>query len=218
MSHGHGHGKAAEGPATEYLYKILVVGDIGTGKTAIIRRCVENQFSESYKTTIGVDFALKTIQRSNATIHLQLWDIAGQERYGNLTRVYYKEAVGAFVVFDLTRNSSFEAVKRWKEDIDNKVRLPNGDPLPVVLLANKCDLVKTPLSEEVMNDYCKENGFLAWFATSAKENINIDDSVNFLVENIIVHGSNDAIKGPGPDALKVGGERGGAPDSNACGC
>jgi|ERR1711879_15033 len=214
----HGHGKAAEGPATEYLYKILVVGDIGTGKTAIIRRCVENQFSESYKTTIGVDFALKTIQRSNATIHLQLWDIAGQERYGNLTRVYYKEAVGAFVVFDLTRNSSFEAVKRWKEDIDNKVRLPNGDPLPVVLLANKCDLVKTPLSEEVMNDYCKENGFLAWFATSAKENINIDEAVNFLVENIIVHGSNDAIKGPGPDALKVGGERGGAPDSNACGC
>jgi Ras-related protein Rab-32 len=162
--------------------------------------------------------------------------------------VYYKEAVGAFVVFDLTRNSSFEAVKRWKEDIDNvrcnanfqnlisftflqssscspllpsnlqKVRLPNGDPLPVVLLANKCDLVKTPLSEEVMNDYCKENGFLAWFATSAKENINIDEAVNFLVENIIVHGSNDAIKGPGPDALKVGGERGGAPDSNACGC
>ncbi len=99
-----------------------------------------------------------------------------------------------------------------------KVRLPNGDPLPVVLLANKCDLVKTPLSEEVMNDYCKENGFLAWFATSAKENINIDEAVNFLVENIIVHGSNDAIKGPGPDALKVGGERGGAPDSNACGC
>ncbi len=145
-------GVKSEGPA-EYLYKILVVGDIGTGKTAIIRRTVEGQFSESYKTTIGVDFALKTIQKSNNTIHLQLWyalstlvccsacnsilfvyfilfiffpppcalirDIAGQERYGNLTRVYYKEAVGAFVVFDLTRNSSFEAVKRWKEDIDN---------------------------------------------------------------------------------------------------
>ncbi len=73
------------------------------------------------------------------------------------------------------------------------MRLPNGDPLPVVLLANKCDLVKTPLSEEVMNEYCKENGFLAWFATSAKENINIDEGINFLVENILVHGGNETI-------------------------
>jgi len=82
-----------------------------------------------------------------------------------------------------------------------------------VLLANKCDLVKTPLSEEVMNDYCKENGFLAWFATSAKENINIDEAANFLVENIIVHGNNDAVKGPS-DTIKV--DRGGSSDANSC--
>jgi Ras-related protein Rab-32 len=104
----------------EFLFKVLVVGDMATGKTAIIRRCVEGAFSENYKTTIGVDFALKTIKwGSNTHVYLQLWDIAGQERYGNLTRVYYKEAVAAFVVFDLTRNSSFESVKRWKDDIDN---------------------------------------------------------------------------------------------------
>jgi len=170
---------------TEFLYKVLVVGDMGTGKTAIIRQYVNGTYSESYKSTIGVDFALKEINWDSRTlIRLQLWDIAGQERYGNMTRVYYKEAVGAFVVFDITRSSSFDAVKKWKEDIDAKVTLQDDKPIPVVLLANKCDLVKTPCSEEIMNEYCKEHGFVAWFATSAKENINITEGVNCLVEHI----------------------------------
>jgi small GTP-binding protein len=114
----------------EYLYKILVVGDIGVGKTSLIKRYVHNIFSMHYKATIGVDFALKVIQWDNQTVvRLQLWcasplwgqcaspcdrDIAGQERFGNMTRVYYKEAVGAFVVFDVTRVGTFEAVAKWK--------------------------------------------------------------------------------------------------------
>jgi len=73
----------------------------------------------------------------NSLIRLQLWDIAGQERFGNMTRVYYKEAHGAFIVFDVTRDETFDLAQRWKNDIDNKVTLPNGDPIPVVLLANK---------------------------------------------------------------------------------
>ena len=63
--------------------------------------------------------------------------IVGQERFGNMTRVYYKEAVGAFIVFDVTRVSTFEAVTKWKQDLDAKVQLPNGDTIPCVLLANK---------------------------------------------------------------------------------
>merc|ERR1711879_18174 len=130
-----------EDGVTEYLYKVLVVGDIGTGKTSIIKRYVHNIFSMHYKSTIGVDFALKVINWDPKTIvRLQLWDIAGQERFGNMTRVYYKEAVGAFVVFDVTRVNTFEAVQKWKNDIDNKVTLPPDDrPIPVVLLANKCE-------------------------------------------------------------------------------
>lgn len=93
----------------------------------------------------------------------------GQERFGNMTRVYYKEAVGAFVVFDVTRGSTFEAVSKWKHDLDSKVKLANGSPIPSVLLANKCDQKKessnnTPL----MDTFCRENGFLGWFETSAK--------------------------------------------------
>lgn len=91
-----------------------------TGKTSIIKRFVHNIFSMHYKSTIGVDFALKVINWDPSTVvRLQLWDIAGQERFGNMTRVYYREAVGAFVVFDVTRVATFEAVQKWKNDIDS---------------------------------------------------------------------------------------------------
>jgi len=87
--------------------------------------------------------------------------------------------------------------KKWKEDIDAKVTLQDEKPIPVVLLANKCDLVKTPCSEEIMNEYIKEHGFAAWFATSAKENINITEAVNTLVEHIRKSvGSEDGFNAP----------------------
>lgn len=86
-----------------------------------------------------------------------------------MTRVYYKEAVGAFVVFDVTRGSTFEAVSKWKHDLDSKVKLANGNPIPSVLLANKCDQKKESSNNTaLMDNFCKETGFLGWFETSAK--------------------------------------------------
>lgn len=86
-----------------------------------------------------------------------------------MTRVYYKEAVGAFVVFDVTRSSTFEAVSKWKHDLDSKVKLANGSPIPSVLLANKCDQKKDGSNNtSLMDNFCKETGFLGWFETSAK--------------------------------------------------
>jgi len=170
----------------EFLFKVLVVGDIATGKTSLIRRSQDGVFTETYRTTIGVDFALKTLPMAqNTYVHLQLWDIAGQERFGSLTRAYYKEAAAALIVFDLTRSSSFDSVKYWKKDIADKVCLPNGSPLPVILLANKCDLIQADLNAEVINRYCHENGFVSWFATSAKENINIEESMAFVADQIV---------------------------------
>lgn len=101
--------------------------------------------------------------------HLILLHPLGQERFGNMTRVYYKEAVGAFVVFDVTRGSTFEAVSKWKHDLDSKVKLANGSPIPSVLLANKCDQKKENVNNKaLMDNFCKETGFLGWFETSAK--------------------------------------------------
>ncbi|XP_043466861.1 EF-hand calcium-binding domain-containing protein 4B isoform X2 [Leptopilina heterotoma] len=186
------------GEKREHLYKILVIGELGAGKTSIIKRYVHQFFSQHYRATIGVDFALKVLNWDPHTIiRLQLWDIAGQERFGNMTRVYYKEAVGAFIVFDVTRSATLEAVVKWKQDLDSKVQLPDGSPIPCVLLANKCDqqkegLVNTPTK---MDEYCKEKNFAGWFETSAKENINIEEAARFLVNKIL---QNDQIlKGSG---------------------
>jgi len=172
----------------EHLFKILVIGDIGTGKTSIIKRYVHNFYSPHYRATIGVDFAMKVLNwNDEAIIRLQLWDIAGQERFGNMTRVYYKEASGAFIVFDVTRAATFEGVNRWKSDLDAKVRLADGRQIPCVLLANKCDLEKTGIvtKPQDMDDYCNRHGFVGWAETSAKENTGIEDASKHLVNHIL---------------------------------
>jgi Ras-related protein Rab-32 len=103
-----------------------------------------------------------------------------------MTRVYYKEAVGAFIVFDCARIATFDAVTKWKQDLDSKVQLPDGSPIPCILLANKCDQPKQGLCAmpAKMDEFCKENGFVTWFETSAKENTNIDESAKALVSKV----------------------------------
>ncbi|KAL5493152.1 hypothetical protein EMCRGX_G014289 [Ephydatia muelleri] len=195
----------AAGPQKrEHLYKVLVIGDLGTGKTSIIKRYVHQFFSPHYRATIGVDFALKVLSwDNNTTIRLQLWDIAGQERFGNMTRVYYKEAVGAFVVFDVTRLATFEAVQTWKKDLDNKVLLPNGKAIPAVLLANKSDLTGEGFLGNVnqLEEYCKEKGFEGWFETSAKENTGIEEAARFLVSKILLN--DDKAEHSSPDDTDI---------------
>ncbi|XP_008834923.1 ras-related protein Rab-32 [Nannospalax galili] len=200
---------ATAAPETrEHLFKVLVIGELGVGKTSIIKRYVHQLFSQHYRATIGVDFALKVLSWDHRTlVRLQLWDIAGQERFGNMTRVYYKEAVGAFVVFDLSRSSTFEAVLKWKSDLDSKVHLPNGNPIPAVLLANKCDQKRdSSQSPSQLDQFCKDHGFTGWFETSAKDNINIDEATRFLVENILANDQNFPREENDMDKIKLGEE------------
>ena len=179
----------------ELLYKVLVVGDIGTGKTSFIKRYVHNIFQIHYKSTIGVDFALKVIKwDDNTNIRLHISDIAGQERYGNMTRAYYKEAVGAFVVFDVTRHSTFDSITKWKSDIDSKVTLfGTSDPIPVVLLANKIDLLsgedddnlEWEQKKKTLDNICVQHGFEGWYETSAKDNVGIETCTTMLINALI---------------------------------
>ncbi|XP_029155864.1 LOW QUALITY PROTEIN: uncharacterized protein LOC114928733 [Nylanderia fulva] len=207
----------------EHLYKILVIGELGAGKTSIIKRYVHQFFSQHYRATIGVDFALKVLNWDPHTIiRLQLWDIAGQERFGNMTRVYYKEAVGAFIVFDVTRSATLDAVVKWKQDLDSKVQLPDGSSIPCVLLANKCDQQKEGLvnSPAKMDEYCKEKNFSGWFETSAKENVNIEEAARFLVNKIL---QNDQVmrgngsQGP-PDGERFALSQSPTSSKKSCGC
>ncbi|XP_028028376.1 ras-related protein Rab-44 isoform X7 [Bombyx mandarina] len=217
---------SASAERREHLYKILVIGELGTGKTSIIKRYVHQFFSQHYRATIGVDFALKVLNwDSNTIIRLQLWDIAGQERFGNMTRVYYKEAVGAFIVFDVSRVATFDAVVKWKNDLDAKVQLPDGSAIPCILLANKCDQQKEGIvnSPAKMDEYCREKGFAGWFETSAKENINIEEAARSLVNKILLNDkllqNNDTRDGDKfviDHKIANGDSRDGA--NKACGC
>ncbi|XP_071780748.1 ras-related protein Rab-38b [Centroberyx gerrardi] len=191
-----------QGARKEHLYKVLVIGDLGVGKTSVIRRYVHQTYSTNYRATIGVDFALKVLNWDSETVRLQLWDIAGQERFGNMTRVYYREAMGAFIVFDVTRPTSFEAVTKWKEDLDSKLMLANGQSIATVLLANKCDQGRDEFTNNgiKMDQFCKDNGFVGWFETSAKDNLNISEAANFLVKHIMATES-DILKSVVPDTI-----------------
>jgi Ras-related protein Rab-32 len=147
----------------EHLYKVLVIGEFGVGKTSLIRRYTEGFFSPNYKLTIGVDFALKTLQWSEDTkINLQLWDIAGHERFGHMTRVYYKYAIAAIIVYDLSRPATFDSVLKWHRDVNQKVMLANEQPVPILLLANKCDLEDAHFDPNLLDEFCKEHGFIGW--------------------------------------------------------
>ena len=173
----------------ELLHKILVVGEGNTGKTCLIRRYVHNIFQSTNKATIGVDFALKVLNQNNRSITLQIWDIAGQERYGQMTRVYYQAAVGAMVVCDASRPDTMDLAIKWKQDLDSKVFLGNtGRTIPCVLLVNKVDLLeggKCGKSKDEMDAFCREHGFVGWFETSAKQDMNVGTSFQALVDHVL---------------------------------
>ena len=121
-------------------------------------------------------------------MRLQLWDIAGQDRYGAIARAYYQDALGAMLVFDVSRQRTFESVAKWKKEIDERVRLPNGKDLPVLLVGNKCDIETASVDGGFLDAYCREHGFIGWFQTSAKTNTNIDEAARHLVANVLTHG------------------------------
>ncbi|CAN8000154.1 unnamed protein product, partial [Ixodes hexagonus] len=177
----------------DLLFKVLVVGEFGVGKTSLIRRYTEGKsvilsgvFNQAYKITIGVDFSLKHIvYDNNKHITLQLWDIAGHERFGCMTRVYYKYATAAIVVYDLSRPTTLHSVLKWKADLTEKVEQQNGHPIPVVLVANKCDLEGSTINARFLTNFCQEHGFAGWFFTSAKENINISEWATSVIKTLL---------------------------------
>ncbi|XP_053205068.1 ras-related protein Rab-38-like [Panonychus citri] len=177
-----------EKPREQKIFKILVIGEVSVGKTSIIKRYVHNLFSQQYRATIGVDFALKKIVwNDDIEIIVQLWDIAGQDRFASLTRVYYKGASGSFVITDSTNPDSFDSAIKWKKDFDSKVTLEDGQPVPSLLLVNKCELDRTGIANDKskLDCFSKENGFSNWFYVSAAENIGVKEATKLLIKEIM---------------------------------
>jgi len=104
-------------------------------------------------------------------------NISGQERFTWMTRVYFKDAHGCIIMFDLTNKNSFQNTLKWKKDVDSKCMLPDGSPIPCMLLANKCDLASRQVDQMEIENFYKENNFIGWTETSAKEGLMVNDSM-----------------------------------------
>ena len=168
-----------------YVFKLIVIGDSGVGKSNILSRSVENIFDESHISTIGIDFKIKYVtlididyEDSAKIIKFQIWDTAGQDRFKTLVSSYYRGATVAFIVFDLNNTESFDAVDKWNLEL-NKFADPN---IIRFYIGNKSDL-EPCLSKDEIRNKCGNTGE-TYFELSAKNNLGIDNLFKFLAHKL----------------------------------
>merc|ERR1712169_73431 len=159
-------------PEYDYLFKLLLIGDSGVGKSCLLLRFADDTYSESYISTIGVDFKIRTIEHDGKTIKLQIWDTAGQERFRTITSSYYRGAHGICVVYDVTDMDSFNNVRQWLQEID-RYACENVNKL---LVGNKCDLTtKRVVDYNTAKEFADGLG-IPFLETSAKNSTNVEDA------------------------------------------
>eukprot|EP01134_Creolimax_fragrantissima_P006004 CFRG6004T1 len=158
----------------EALLKIVILGDSGVGKTALMNRYIQQRFSPTYKATIGADFLTKEVNVDGQAITLQIWDTAGQERFQSLGVAFYRGADACVLVYDVTVASTFDNLTMWKEEFLAQAGRSESSTLPVYVFGNKSDLPDHQISEADFADWAAENGNPLHFITSAKDNVNVD--------------------------------------------
>lgn len=168
-----------------YIFKIILIGDSGVGKTSLMNRYTENTYENSNLATIGVDFKFKTLKLDSNTVKLQIWDTAGQERYKAVASNFYRGAHGIFIVFDLLNKGSFEHLKNWIDELKKKVNIKASN---IVILGNKVDEKdKICVSKDDIDNFIKENGLSSdnYHEVSAKNDICVEDSFIGLTKILI---------------------------------
>ena len=165
----------------DYLFRYIIVGDMAVGKSCILLQFTDNKFRNQHELTIGVEFGAKTISINGKSVKIQIWDTAGQEAFQAITRTYYKGAIGALLVYDITRKETFIHVTKWLEEVRNN----SSKTITVILIGNKKDLEdKRQVSYEEGEAFAKENG-LMFLETSAKTAYNVVESFNLSAQCIL---------------------------------
>jgi small GTP-binding protein len=173
-----------------YLFKILVLGDPGVGKTSFIRRYISDTFSFDRRPTSGIDFNEYTFRwDENTDVKLHFWDVPGQQQMTDQTKLFFRDARGIIVVYDATRSASMTAARNWKRGADERCTIDNKSyQPPSILLANKIDVLVEKSEEyddNTLQLVVKEEKFRAGFPISSYANYNIAQSVRKLVELLL---------------------------------
>ena len=159
-------------PEYDYLFTLLMMGVSGVGKSSLLMRFADDSYTESFISTIGVDFKIRTVLLDDKIIKLQIWDTAGQERFRTITSSYYRGAHGIVVVYDVTDQESFKNVKQWLNEIDRYAE----DHVIRLLVGNKNDLEsKRVVDYATAKAFADENG-VPFIETSAKQCINVEQA------------------------------------------
>jgi Ras-related protein Rab-11A len=156
----------------DYVFKVVLIGDSAVGKSQLLARFSRNEFSIESKATIGVEFQTRTLEIDRKTIKAQIWDTAGQEWYRAVTSAYYRGAVGAMLVYDITKRQSFDHVARWLEELRGHA----DKNIVIMLIGNKTDLgtLRAVPTEDAKEFAQRENLF--FMETSALDSNNVEPS------------------------------------------
>nr|WDA42974.1 RABA3 [Fagopyrum tataricum] len=164
----------------DYVFKVVVVGDSAVGKTQVLSRFAKNEFTLDSKSTIGVEFQTRTLTVRSKVIKAQIWDTAGQERYRAVTSAYYRGALGAMMVYDITKRQSFDHVARWVSEL----RAHADKSIVIMLLGNKADLTaqrQVPIEDALQ--FARDQG-LFFSETSALTGDNVESAFLKVIEEI----------------------------------
>lgn len=164
----------------DYLFKVVLIGDSGVGKSNLLSRFTRNEFCLESKSTIGVEFATRSIQVDGKTIKAQIWDTAGQERYRAITSAYYRGAVGALLVYDITKHVTYENVERWLKELRDHA----DSNIVIMLVGNKSDLRHLRgVPTEDASTFAEKEG-LSFIETSALESTNVENAFHKILTEI----------------------------------
>jgi len=164
----------------DFLYKVVLTGDSSVGKSNLLSRYTRNEFNLDSRSTIGVEFAARSIQVEGMTIKAQIWDTAGQERFQAITNAYYRNAVGALLVYDITKHKTFESLERWIKELRD-----HADPnAMIIIVGNKSDLrhLRTVSAEEAQAYAEKHN--CCFIETSALDASNVEEAFEQILTEI----------------------------------
>mmetsp|Transcript_24948 Transcript_24948/g.63273 ORF Transcript_24948/g.63273 Transcript_24948/m.63273 type:complete len:212 (+) Transcript_24948:68-703(+) len=190
----------------DYLFKVVLIGDSGVGKSNLLSRFTRDEFNLESKSTIGVEFATKSITTDGKVIKAQIWDTAGQERYRAITSAYYRGAVGALLVYDISKRVTFENLERWLQELRDHA----DANIVIMLVGNKGDLrhLRAVGQDEALA-FAEKHG-LACIETSALESTNVETAFMKLLTEIYtlmssrhIADNNDAFRPNGANSIQV---------------